>query len=215
MPKGKKVVGRNTKQDLPLADARQVLSEVEGQVKPGQTARDQRELGHRRGRRIVSTASPTFSQIKTRVATIRQKVPACAGDRHPFAWTLDRRSSEVGWRSFVPDSPVRLAPGNAAGPPRTRGREHDQGPHHAVGGQGPERGHSAAAGQAVSVRDQTVGDRSARCSRPRRSIRGCPTAAGLRRCSWTSCRPRATRRHEAASWMPIRSGRCCCGTGSG
>ena len=34
----------------------------------------QRELGYRGGWCIVSTASPTFSQIKTRVATIRQKI---------------------------------------------------------------------------------------------------------------------------------------------
>ena len=38
MPKGKKVVDSDTKQNLSTADARRVLSEVERQVKPGQTA---------------------------------------------------------------------------------------------------------------------------------------------------------------------------------
>ena len=38
-PQGKKIVGQGTKQDLTLADARQVLADLSGQVKPGQTAR--------------------------------------------------------------------------------------------------------------------------------------------------------------------------------
>ena len=38
-PQGKKIVGQGAKQDLALADARQVLTDLGGQVKPGQTAR--------------------------------------------------------------------------------------------------------------------------------------------------------------------------------
>jgi hypothetical protein len=37
--KGKKVVGRDTKQDLSMTEVRRVLSELEKKVKPGQTAR--------------------------------------------------------------------------------------------------------------------------------------------------------------------------------
>ena len=37
--KGKKVVGRDTKENLSVTDARRVLSEVEKQVKSGQNAR--------------------------------------------------------------------------------------------------------------------------------------------------------------------------------
>jgi hypothetical protein len=37
--KGKKVVGQDTKQDLSMTEARRVLAEVEGKIKPGQTAR--------------------------------------------------------------------------------------------------------------------------------------------------------------------------------
>jgi len=39
LPHGKKIVGQGAKQDLALADARQVLADLGGQVKPGQTAR--------------------------------------------------------------------------------------------------------------------------------------------------------------------------------
>jgi hypothetical protein len=39
VPKGKKVVGGDTKQDLSMADARRLLSEVERQIKAGQAAR--------------------------------------------------------------------------------------------------------------------------------------------------------------------------------
>jgi len=39
LPQGKKIVGQGAKQDLALADARQVLADLDGQVKPGQTAR--------------------------------------------------------------------------------------------------------------------------------------------------------------------------------
>jgi hypothetical protein len=39
VPKGKKVVGQDTKQDLSMTEAHRVLSEVEGKIQPGQTAR--------------------------------------------------------------------------------------------------------------------------------------------------------------------------------
>jgi hypothetical protein len=39
VPKGRKVVGQGAKQDLALADARQVLADLNEQVKPGQAAR--------------------------------------------------------------------------------------------------------------------------------------------------------------------------------
>ena len=38
-PQGKKIVGQGAKQDLALADARKILADLGGQVKPGQTAR--------------------------------------------------------------------------------------------------------------------------------------------------------------------------------
>ena len=39
MPKGKKVVGQDSRQDLPLGEARRVLSDVEAKLKQGQSVR--------------------------------------------------------------------------------------------------------------------------------------------------------------------------------
>ena len=44
----------------------------------------------------MSTASPTFSQLKAQVAAIRQKVPQGPGNWYPSRRPVDRRAAAAG-----------------------------------------------------------------------------------------------------------------------